>query len=79
MQIYKLGEIGADPTQEDMLLNPAHLLYAGQTARHVTPENERLCQKFFEWTSDMGPKGGAPVTLGLEKNGFKLYVEAPRA
>ncbi|KAF5328701.1 hypothetical protein D9619_011489 [Psilocybe cf. subviscida] len=77
MQIYKLGDIGPDAAQEDVLLNPAHLLYAGETPRLVTPENERLCKAFFEWTSDTGPKGGMAVTLGLERKGFKLYVAGP--
>lgn len=79
MKIFKLAETETDSNEESILLNPAHLLYAGEAPRYVTPENERLCQQFFEWTSDTGVMGGIAVTLALEKKGFKLYVDIPRS
>jgi hypothetical protein len=70
--MFKLGSDAAD----DVLINPAHLLFRGTGApRVVEKERDVLCREFYGWVVD--PEGGLQVTLGFTKEGCVLYTKAP--
>ncbi|KAF8196453.1 hypothetical protein BJ912DRAFT_111431 [Pholiota molesta] len=72
LKMFKLGSDAAD----DVLINPAHLLFRGTgAARVVEKARDALCKEFYGWVVD--PEGGLQVTLGFRKEGCVLYTKAP--
>ncbi|KJA19328.1 hypothetical protein HYPSUDRAFT_1096123 [Hypholoma sublateritium FD-334 SS-4] len=71
MRVYKIGSDAAD----DVLLNPAHLLYRGATSKAPDNEDGALSTAFYEWIVD--PAAGMQVTLGFSKAGQTMYSNPP--
>jgi hypothetical protein len=67
LRIYKMGSDDAD----DLLLNPAHLLYGSRTpASHA-----EICRVFLDWI--VSPTGGQNVIENFCKQGHVVYSKAP--
>lgn len=75
LRVFKIGSDAAD----DVLLNPAHLLYRSVTAEDPGPaarvEDAALSTAFYDWIID--PAGGQKVTLTFSKAGQTMYSKPP--
>jgi len=63
--------MGSDDA-DDLLLNPAHLLYAPQTR---PGSHGDICRVFLDWV--VSPTGGQTVIEKFTKEGQAVYSKAP--